>query len=304
MLEILNDDNEEIKTKIFEEIYCKETCINIKNDQCNCHEISNEMTRCFPLYTTFSRIETQVLKSNISVDLINQAIKSNRYYHYYKDLNGNVQEEGIDSASGPKGFNMKNFDKKGIDIDQFESTYIIDYLVTINKLLEKYNIKTVQSGIAYYNDVDFFSEPYLQLPFVEFSGDKNAIPVMKKIIKHPLFQNYYSSSYCEYHNIMRLAVLRPYIDSNGNKITEFDDTSFWNNIVYVIQQINTENIPFIEITNNDKELDKTKNWYILNQYGDITKISNKNKFNPFTNVPLSTLNVRYEPNIELFKKNI
>lgn len=55
---------------------------------------------------------------------------------------------------------------------------------------------------------------------------------------------------------------------------------------------------------NDPELDTTKDWYVLNDNGDVVKIEDKTKPNPYSlnNLPLTTLNVRYVQDIKEFTK--
>ena len=134
---------------------------------------------------------------------------------------------------------------------------------------------------------------------------------MKEIVNHDLLKNYYTTSFSdkmEKGSFIRTCIIRPYLnDSNLEKVNEFDDTPFWNNIETVIQEISDKNIPLPDITTNDPELDRSKNWYILDTQMNFYTIKDKNKdkFNPIvTDMPLTTLEVRYEKNIELFKRKI
>jgi hypothetical protein len=263
----------------------------------------------FPLYTTMSRHYIQQIPTRVARDYIKQAIDMNRYHRNFYDNHNNLVTEGIHGAIGPDNFNIEDYDTMKLGIDQYESIYIYDVLVRLNKLLEKYNVKTVQSGIAYYTEDVTFSPAFIQLPFIEFSGSKDTIPIMKAIVNHELMKGYYTMSFTEENSrdksVIRTTVMRPYLDSNKDWIPEFDDTEFWKNIEMVVEDINSKDIILPPNTMNDVELDKTKDWFILDSNGDFLQIDDKDSFNPIVEeIPLSTLDVRYDRDIELFKRNL
>lgn len=263
-----------------------------------------------PLYTLYSKLETSKIKLNILNELMSQALKTNRFFHTYTDMNGNNLYEGIDIIKGPNGFNIKKIDTENLGIEQYETSIIYKYLIEFNNLLKKHNVRTIQSSISYYLDDEKISLSYFQVPFIEFIGHKNTIPIMKKIINHSLASTYLSFTIPNIYKdnqVIRTTLLRPYVDFNGNKINDFDDTDFWDTILIIIKSISDENITLQNITSNDLELDNNKPWFIIDPYGNIEQIheDDKNKFNPFfQKIPLSTLDVRYNNNTESFMKKI
>lgn len=259
------------------------------------------------LYITYSRLEISKLPVALSNGLIYDAIKLNRYYHKYYDLEYKLQEEGVHSALGPPDFVIQKNDYRNYDIDMYETILIYDTIVKLNDLLSKYNIQTIQSGIAYYEDDITFSKPYLQLPFIEFVADKDCINIMKEIVNHPSVKDYYVFSYTCMDGRIKSSITRPYLDDNNNCVTEFDDSVFWDTIVRVATDVSNKNMEKENLTINDPELDIEKDWYILEKQEDFTihfvKIENKCLLNPLVDgVVLSTLDVRYEPKFNLFKR--
>lgn len=253
-----------------------------------------------PLYVQYTRLDISTLKLNISNIFIKQSIDMSRYEHVYFDHVNIKQQEGIDLVFGPVGFDVDDFlsQKKQphVPMDGYETSLIYDELATINKLLKKYNIHTIQSQPSYFVDNSNMGHPYLQSPFVEFEGTVNTIPILKKIINHPLLSKCLTFTFPEKNSVLRTSILRPYIDDFGNKINDVNDSDFWNNIVKVCQELHDENIVLHNITSNDSDLDRTKDWYILDENSHIIKISdsNKEKFNPIHPlIPLSLLDVRY-----------
>jgi len=248
------------------------------------------------------------IKSDICCNLLSEAVKLDRYFYDHYNSNGIIK--GIDIIKGPTGFDIKKIDTEKLGIEQYETSIIYKYLIKFNKLLEKYNVKTIQSSISYYIDVEDFSPPYFQIPFIEFVGDKNTILIMKKIVNHDLASSYQSYTFPTFYDnkqVIRTTLLRPYIDSEGNKINDFNDTDFWDNILIIIKSISDENIILQEISCNDSELDIDKSWYIIDPDGIVEKIPENEKklFNPFIQkIPLSTLYVRYENNILSFMKKM
>jgi len=257
----------------------------------------------YPLYVEYTRMDASQLKALVLINLIQESINLNRYYHAYYDHNNILQKSGIHSAIGPDGFNMDNFDVKNVGIDQYESTLIYDELVEINRLTAPMGLKTVQSGVSYWDSDIQFVKPYFQLPWVEFEGRKEAIPLLKMIINHPLANNYMSFTFSEFNEIVRTCILRPYIDDDGNQINGINDSEFWSNIIKILKDLN--NVPTFDISKNDPELDYAKDWYILDRNGEIVLVTNKDSLNPYnTDIPLSKLDVRYEKNHLSFMKKI
>ena len=274
--------------------------------------LNKQVGGSYPLYIWHTRLEESSLKANVSTELRKQSIDNNRFYHTYYDHTNTLQKEGIHSAMGPDGFNMNEFveskDDPKLDIDQYESILIYDWLQKINRNLNKYNIETIQSGISYWNsDIEFPEEPYFQQPWIEFSGDKNSIPILKRIINHPLASTYlsFTFNYESSGEKLRTSLIRPYIDSSGNKINDINDDGFWSALLTISNELSEENIHLGDFNKNDTELDRTKEWYIINESGGTHKIEDKDKFNPFfPSIPLSTLDVRYNNGIRLFMKKI
>lgn len=256
------------------------------------------------LYTNYVRQYIAELSLKVSNSLIHEAIQQNKYFRTYYDKNSVLLTEGIDPSSGPKEFDVNNFDTENIGVNQYESSLIYNYLVQINNLIKKYNITTIQSEPSYYIDDITFEEPYLQLPFIEFLAYKNSIPVLKRIVGHPLVSSYLTiTSHQVYHEkeMLRLIIFKPYVDQFGGQISSFDDSLFWNNIVNTLKDIHDENIVINEITVNDQDLDKTQPWFIRDDKNNIVEIVNKNQFNPyFPTLPLSTLDIRYNNSLQLF----
>ena len=56
-------------------------------------------------YVQCSRCYFNSMKINVAISLLNEAIRSNRYFNVY-NYNNNVREEGIDPLYGPKDFVM------------------------------------------------------------------------------------------------------------------------------------------------------------------------------------------------------
>ena len=295
----------------------KEQNLNHKEHE----QIESQTGGNYLLYIDFVRLEINKIPIDIAMNLINQSVRLNRYYHSYSD-DKKMITEGISPRTGPIGFNIKEIDTRNYGIDQYESVLIYPILVKLNDLLAKYNVSTIQSGVAYYcDDIEFYDLakqlPFLQLPFIEFIGNRNTIPIMKKIVNHPLLAKYYTTSNYDIFSDgslhMRTCIIRPYLSEPiaGQQLQEqvfdFDDTEFWADIQTAVKDVSDENIKLTEITTNDPELDRSKKWYILNKQGQIIDIyeRNKEKFNPLNKqMPLSTLDVRYEPKLELFKKKL
>jgi len=276
----------------------------------------------FPLYVVMSRLSVSDIKTDDTKEkialkkLVDDAIRLKRYYYEYFDKYGNKRTDGKHIASGLSREEIKRIDVRNIDINFYESTLIIDELYALQDLLRGYDIKTVQSSISYYNNNCSFSLPYFQLPFIEFVGGKKEIPVLKMIVDHDLLKNYYATSFSDdvFPNTVRVTIMRPYLNESGRLIQEFDDKQFWKDVIQAVKNVVDKIANDSELKKtlrefkenvNDSELDKSKKWYIFDPDGFIVEITDKTKMNPyFPNIPLSTLNVRYEPNIELFKRKL
>jgi hypothetical protein len=259
------------------------------------------------IYNFYVRLPTSCLKEIISNNLIKDAIDSNKFYHKYNDCNNKLIIEGIDPVLGPAGFDFDSYDVEKIDVGGYETSLIYNYLIKINNLLKKYSIITIQSEPAYYNNDNGFSPPYFQLPFIEFSYKKNSVPILKKIINHNLTSSYLSfTGHYKVDNIphLRTILIMPYINDNGNQINSFDDTPFWNNIIIILTEIHKENIILPEMNSNDSDLDRSKKWYVLDKNDNIKEIINKIEFNPDIDIPLSTLDVRYDNSEKSFIKKL
>ena len=257
----------------------------------------------YPLYVEYTRMDVSQLKALVLINLIQESINLNRYFHSYYDHTNILQKSGIHSAFGPDGFNMDNIDVKHLGIDQYESTLIYDELVEINRLIAPIGLKTIQSGVSYWDSDIEFVKPYFQLPWIEFVGRKEAIPILKMIINHPLANNYMSFTFSEFNERVRTCILRPYIDDDGNQIHGINDSEFWSNIIKILKDLN--NVPTFDISKNDPELDYDKDWYILDPNREIVLVTNKDSLNPYnTDIPLSKLDVRYEKDYHSFMKKI
>lgn len=261
----------------------------------------------YPLYVQFSRLRIANIKDDDAAikKLINDALKMNRYIYNFYDLYGKVCELGIDP--GRNLDDDKTADPRNIGIEGYESSLIREILYELNDLLTKYKIITVQSQPSYYIN-HFSSSPYLQLPYVEFSGDKNTIPVLKAIVNYPTLRNYYAMSFSEiYKNVgtVRLTIMRPYVNDDNKILFNFDDSEFWRIVVDAVKNISNLDIKLSDFISNDPELDMKLNWYILDDRGHVKKIQDKSKMNPYVNgMPLSTLNVRYGPDKKLFMRKL
>jgi len=285
----------------------------------------------FPLYVQYTRLYEETLKVSVANKLRFQAVDSQRYYHSFYDNNDIFVEEGVNSTNGYNGFNIEEFDTENYGIDQFESVLIYEYLVKINNLLSKHNIKTIQSGISYWeNDVNFPEASFFQLPWIEFAGNVNSINIFKKITEHKLAKSYMSFTFGESfgkdknnskqtNTIIRTSLLRPYINSQGDLISDFTDKDFWENIVQIIKDVcenesDEESNDVCDYVLNkqfyDEELNThmDKPWFILDESGTICELTEEEKIhhiNPFSDsIPLSTLIVRFDTNINSFMRPI
>ena len=254
--------------------------------------------------------------------LIDEAFKMERYYICFKTYPyGHLVEKGINPATGPDEFDIKEFiskQKYKIDVDMYETTLIYNFLVEINNMLKELEISTIQSEPSYYNfDVTFSDPCYIQNPYIELVGElsSSTIVFFKLLAKHPLLTNYMitlyqSSSYNSKYitddtKKLRLSIIKKYVDEDGDIIAEFDDTDFWKDVIKSIEHskylMSTSKCNEFDITKNDPELDITKDWFIYDKLGYITEIIYKEDcLNPYNGFPLTTLEVRYEPKEHLF----
>lgn len=263
----------------------------------------------FNLYIYYVRMHESTLKAKVLLNLIQESIELNRYYHRYYDGNEELQKEGIHGAYGPEGFDMSKFDVENLGIDQYESTLIYKQLLEMKTILAPFNIATIQSGISSWtSDITFSEPPYFQLPFIEFCGDIKTIPIMKYIINHALASDYMSFTFPtteldinqHFTCRVRTCLIRPYIDNNGNQINGIDDSTFWSNIIQILKDI-PDDLEELNLAENDKELNHDRDWYILDPDGNPEKVKDKTSLNPYIeDVPLSTLDVRYVNDTDAF----
>jgi co-chaperonin GroES (HSP10) len=260
----------------------------------------------YPQYTHISREYKDILK-NIDVEstnlLIKQAIANNRYY-----INNGNEIRGINPVSGPKGFNMEKYRKENnvnINIDKYESVIIWSQLQVMNEIIPE--IQTIQSGIAYYKQGVTFSTPYpyLQLPFVEFKTPGRYWKAVNEIVAHVKKHNYLTTIYYElkqFDSPIRFCILRSYINEDKTSlIADFDDTSFFENIIKCLRHIKTRidaNLVEIKLPEKGKPngLDDSKNmYYLTNNYtaGEYIPYTH-----PIDGTPLTPLVVRYTDDIE------
>jgi hypothetical protein len=261
-------------------------------------------------------------RSDFWSEYVEMARKLNRFHYKFLLYNGKEKTEGTHSACGPPNYDIKSdfLDKQDqdtlIDIDMFESTLIYQYLVRLKVILIEINISTIQSGPAYYENDCTFSEPYLQNPWIEFIGDLSSIAFFKLLVKHPDIQEFMittsqESSYNipkmkeegDHRKKIRYAFIRPYFNQNGEVIATFDDTLFWETIIRCVEEtkkMSLESKDVFDVSRNDPELDKGRDWFVYDKDGVPIKIENKEKVNPLNGFPLTTLEVRYDPDFASF----
>lgn len=246
----------------------------------------------FALYTCESRVYKSELPLQEYSKMLNDSFIFNKFYRKTKTF-----VEGIHSVYGLDNFDMKTFDNKGILIDMFESTYIIDYLFQINNCLNPYGVKTIQSGIAYYEDDYTFSDEYFQKPFIEFVGSIKSIHILIYLMKHVNFKHYNKYTFTQRHNTdtqsidYRLCIMKPYKDGI------FNDEDFWKNICTTIIDIEMSYVYDKSYLN----LKRDKDFYILDCKGNIIKLDKMTIYNPYTHALLTELDVRYDDDINSFR---
>ncbi len=280
----------------------------------------------FILYPEDSRLDLSCENLLIQSYVMLESIRYNRFFHRYHDFDGELKSEGIDPAWGPGGeehrFEISEYVKNPIiDVDMYESFIIYDYLVKINNYLNKFGIKSCQSQISYYcKDILFFDKNYLQNPFISYSGPIESIPIMKKMMEHPLakdllFYSHYrggdellsASGLSEYNKSVYITFARPFFDQEDKFIFIFDDREFWIKMLQIAFDMDStyssvESRPPMFV-GNDPDLDMSKDWYVVNDQRQVVKIEDKTRPNPYSiGLPLTTLNVRYEPDLLAFKE--
>lgn len=253
--------------------------------------------------------------------IIDESLSLERYYHKYFDINGVIKIEGIDLAFGPGGkedqFYIDNYiENVEVDVDMYESYIIYQHLVKINNYLKKFGIKTVQSQISYYcKDITFPDPNYFQNPFLSFSGTKESIPILKKMMEHNLckdllFFSHYDTRpgnhFKELTTNTYITFAKQVFNDEGKFIYTFDDNDFWTIMEKILFEMNCKysDNKLIMFEKNDPDLDLSKDWYVLNDDCVVVKIEDKTRLNPYSlnELPLTTLNVRYIPNIKEFTK--
>lgn len=250
----------------------------------------------YPDYSRFSDFNEN------TKSLVEQALHMNRYYYKYYNKYGILTVEGVDPADSiPMGTIIpEEYSEIG-----YETTLILNYLIEINNLLKKYNMKSDQSQPSYYVNDFSFSQPYLQLPFVLFICGLDAFPIIEKFVYHPLIENYYIFIDTYESDVLGyiFVIMRPYIQK-GELIVTFDDGKFWNDIITIAKEVNAENIQLKALTENDPRLNKSKHWNIIGPNKTVMTIANKDKPNPYSKIPLSILDVRYDNNKDAFTKKL
>ena len=246
--------------------------------------------------------------------IIDESFRLNRYFHQYYNVDNILTAEGTHVAYGPVGqqekFNIKNYvEIVEVDVDMYESWLIYEYLVRINKNLDRFGIKTVQSQISYYSkDIEFSSPNHFQTPFLSFEGNTESISILTQMMLHPLardllfFSHYdtrYDPSFELSHNTY-ITFAKRIFNTGGKFIFTFDDTDFWTTMETISEDMKLQEVSVF--TGNDPDLDYSKDWYVINDDAEVVRIEDKTKAHPFSlnNLPLTKLNVRYVDNITEF----
>lgn len=199
------------------------------------------------LYTSYSRHFLKDLPIRLVNLILSEAVKLNRYYNEYNivlitGINKEIKE-GTDPCIGPKDFSIEFLNNSPIGNISYETYLILPYLTTINNILDKYNIRTIQSQPSYYINLNVLNfETYFNIPFVEFTGSIDSIEIYKKIQANIKLSKCYFNIYFEKDKTtddvnIRFCILRPFLDIDGNVNSGFDDTDFWLNIIEVIQEL-------------------------------------------------------------------
>jgi hypothetical protein len=267
----------------------------------------------------YSRTDMDRLSLKDQKYIIDESLASNRYFHRYRDINNELLTEGIDMSLGPGGreeaFAIENYvEYVEVDVDMYESWLIYEYLVRINRNLVAHGISTTQSQISYYSkDCEFIDTDYFQNPFLTFAGDVNSIPVLKKMMMHPLakdllFFSYYDTRFDAsdpMSHLTSITFVKRVFNEEGEFIFTFDDTDFWKTMEKISEDAKLEKVAKSPVfTGNDPDLDESKDWYVIDDDANVVKITDKTKEHPFglNNLPLTILNVRYVDDINEFTK--
>lgn len=246
--------------------------------------------------------------------IIDESFRLNRYFHRYYDVNNILTTEGSNVAFGPGGekdpFKIGDYvETVEVEVDMYESFLIYDYLVRINKNLDKFGIKTVQSQISYYSkDVEFSSPNDFQTPFLSFEGNTESISILKKMMLHPLakdllFFSHYDMRFEPSHDMSHktyIAFAKRIFNTEGKFIFTFDDTDFWTTMETISHDMRQHEVSVF--IGNDPDLDYSKDWYVIDDDATVVKIEDKTKAHPYSknNLPLTTLNVRYVDDLTEF----
>lgn len=267
-------------------------------------------------YTQWTRQYFYDLKLNVATQLLSEALKSNRYYNVYSRSNGNYDEEGIDPCLGPKNLDPLKLETNDMGKVSWETLLIKDKLDKINKLGEKFSIKTIQSQPSYYINLNEESgnfNTYFNIPFVELVGPIQWIKIFKLFQKDTRLSNCYFDINWNINsntnsNTIRMCIIRPFIDIKGNLLYGFDDSEFFLNISKIFEEITLTNSYedlYENINSNwlDPDLFVNNDWFILNSSNtNCIQISDNSKLENNLGFPLTTLNVRYCDNFFCFLK--
>jgi len=251
--------------------------------------------------------------------IIGESLDSGRYFHRYRDINDKLITEGIDLSYGPGGQDNKfaiedKVEYVEVDVDMYESWLIYESLVQINRNLSKHEINTTQSQISYYvKDCEFAEPDYFQNPFLSFAGDVKSIPILKKMMMHPLAKNllffsFYDTRFDDSHLVSHLTHIvfaKRVFNEKGKFVFKFDDTDFWETMIKISKDVKLEEeSKSPAFTGNDPDLDESKDWYVLDDNANVVKITDKTKGHPYghNKLPLTILNVRYVEDINEFTK--
>lgn len=198
-------------------------------------------------YVKFSKCHFNNIKLNIGMNLLNKAISMNRYYNVYS-CNNSVKYEGIDPLYGPNNFVMPEEEMVNMDVNllHYETFLIFPQLKKINQIMEKFNIRTIQSQPSYYINLNSSTEEfnsYFNVPFVEFIGNYESMNIFETIKRDCRLNDCYFDNIVNYSkttmslSTIRFCIMRPFINSNGDQINGFDDTDFWNTIIEIISEL-------------------------------------------------------------------
>jgi hypothetical protein len=193
------------------------------------------------LYVYWTRFAVSELPITVASSLLSEAIKTNRYQNTFVKPDGKIVTEGVDTCLGPEDFDPDLLDNSPIGQIAYETWLILPYLLKINKALEVYNIRTVQSEPVYYiNSIRTEFKSYFQIPFVDFSGPIEAIGIYKKIQSDSRLSNCYFNTFYTTNSSgeisIRFFIGRPFIDLDGKPNSGFSDDDFWQTICTIVSE--------------------------------------------------------------------